>query len=750
MSASSAQAVSSRPASSELKRGVRALGLMLFGVLLALSAAAFSNVFRVSDLALPIVVAGLGSCATLTAIDRLFFVSCPVVVPLVGSVMVGLLVTALVVDHSLDVGLVLRGAQNGWADILSSGLPVAAKPEYLVVPALITWCAGVVGAAILLRTKACFWPLAPPVAVVAVATLLGLDAVDWPAWARVTWLMLAGALVLQRSDLALASGYSRSRASAGVGRGAVLVGAAVGLTLLVGATTALVPRGDPTQLRNGWTTSSLIDASLSPLGLVTRAALEASTPQGQRPVLTVQTDVGVVNPRLVVAVLDTFDGATWSTSGVFRAAGGALPGSRPGRLAEQQRVRQNIELLDGLGPWLPALENPIGLRAPLSLEPQVDRSSGMLARAAKAGSGGSYVVTSEVPTVPIERLIGGGAPGAVLAGDPAVSRPAEVSPELVELAAGISGPGPNPFAQLSRLIGFFTNVPVFYGVPAGFRYDPTQGRGTSLGALEAFILKDRVGSTEQFAAAFVLMARLMNFPSRVVVGYAPGVTIKPNVETAILASSLRAWPAVFIRDAGWVSFPIDVGESGGVALADPVAQQNVTELVTSPQAEPGKAEVPPVLEPADRGRTPWWMSAVFAAIFLLVFGAVVVLGLAVARRIHRLVRRRTPDPTRRVELAWEETVGLAMRLDLGPVFSFSSGELASVLGARFGTTAGQDAAKLGDLLDHAVHSTETTTATDGERAWDLEGRVRGACLEAVPWRRRAVLDIVPRSAAPVD
>lgn len=76
------------------------------------------------------------------------------------------------------------------------------------------------------------------------------------------------------------------------------------------------------------------------------------------------------------------------------------------------------------------------------------------------------------------------------------------------------------------------------------------GHGSA--ALERF-LEDRIGYCEQFAAAFVAMARSQGVPSRVAVGYTPGIQRQPGLYS-VQGRHAHAWPEVWFDGLGWVPF----------------------------------------------------------------------------------------------------------------------------------------------------------------------------------------------------
>lgn len=83
-----------------------------------------------------------------------------------------------------------------------------------------------------------------------------------------------------------------------------------------------------------------------------------------------------------------------------------------------------------------------------------------------------------------------------------------------------------------------------------YSLDIPPGHGSA--ALERF-LEDRVGYCEQFAAAFVAMARSQGVPSRVAVGFTPGVQRQSGVYV-VQGRHAHAWPEVWFDGLGWVPF----------------------------------------------------------------------------------------------------------------------------------------------------------------------------------------------------
>ncbi len=95
-----------------------------------------------------------------------------------------------------------------------------------------------------------------------------------------------------------------------------------------------------------------------------------------------------------------------------------------------------------------------------------------------------------------------------------------------------------------------------------FEYSLDTVEGNSDDALAEF-LADRSGYCEQFAATMALMARTIDIPSRVVVGFTPGEEIEEGI-WLVTAHDAHAWPEIWFEDVGWVRFePTPGGGDGG-------------------------------------------------------------------------------------------------------------------------------------------------------------------------------------------
>ncbi len=123
-------------------------------------------------------------------------------------------------------------------------------------------------------------------------------------------------------------------------------------------------------------------------------------------------------------------------------------------------------------------------------------------------------------------------------------------PDLVsDLAVGVTDGAASKFEQAQALQRWFREV-------GGFTYDLDEADdGNGVDELEAFLDADggRTGYCEQFAAAMAVMARVLDIPARVAVGFLEPDQVGPGTYE-YSAHDLHAWPELYFEGAGWVLF----------------------------------------------------------------------------------------------------------------------------------------------------------------------------------------------------
>ncbi|HJR44012.1 MAG TPA: DUF3488 and transglutaminase-like domain-containing protein [Actinomycetota bacterium] len=79
--------------------------------------------------------------------------------------------------------------------------------------------------------------------------------------------------------------------------------------------------------------------------------------------------------------------------------------------------------------------------------------------------------------------------------------------------------------------------------------------GASSDYLDRFLFDTQIGYCQQFATAFAILARELEIPTRVVVGFLPGQTDTATPDQySVTGTDTHAWPEVFFQGYGWVPF----------------------------------------------------------------------------------------------------------------------------------------------------------------------------------------------------
>ena len=166
-------------------------------------------------------------------------------------------------------------------------------------------------------------------------------------------------------------------------------------------------------------------------------------------------------------------------------------------------------------------------------------------------------------------------------------------------------------------------------------------------------LTDRTGYCVQFATAMTVMARAVELPTRIAVGFLPGERTEPGSNVyEVTGRQAHAWPEIWFAGYGWVRFePTPPVQTGALpTYADPFfpsdgvppLPQNVPSMAVTDPGDSGPSQSAAVTdttrEQPDR-QVPWWAITVLC---LLAVGGV-VLVLARRRTHHHVPKRVTPE-----------------------------------------------------------------------------------------------------------
>ncbi|WP_432458096.1 transglutaminaseTgpA domain-containing protein [Cellulomonas iranensis] len=218
--------------------------------------------------------------------------------------------------------------------------------------------------------------------------------------------------------------------------------------------------------------------------------------------------------------------------------------------------------------------------------------------------------------------------------------------DIAALAAELTADAQGPYEQALALQTWLRSI-------ANFTYDTRVPPARSSDAVWDF-LEDRRGYCVQFATAMAIMARTLDIPSRVGVGFLPGERNRDG-EYVVTGRLAHAWPELYFDGQGWVRFePTPASQTGPPPVwADPFAATTATDQVPEDDldaVEPGAApSAAPTAQPStppssvDDASTPWVPVAVGTAV-----GTVLLLGAGALVLVARRRRASAASP----EHAW--------------------------------------------------------------------------------------------------
>ncbi|MFD2399783.1 transglutaminase domain-containing protein [Prauserella oleivorans] len=180
--------------------------------------------------------------------------------------------------------------------------------------------------------------------------------------------------------------------------------------------------------------------------------------------------------------------------------------------------------------------------------------------------------------------------------------------------------------------------------------------GHSWPQLSEFLLESKRGTSEQFAAAYVALARIKGIPARLVVGFRAPADRRPGERYTVRNEHVLAWPEVAVEGVGWV--PLDPSGTATAAGSGPArGLAAATEEVRATLPPPDQLRDAPVApEPvaASSGSGGDWSFPFLVLLAVPVGGALVwVAGVPLVTALRARRRRRRPGAGAVIG-AWEE------------------------------------------------------------------------------------------------
>lgn len=331
---------------------------------------------------------------------------------------------------------------------------------------------------------------------------------------------------------------------------------------------------------------------------------------------------------------------------------GSLPAPE-GASAGRPRFTVDVTIGDFNAEWLPLPYAPTAFQAsgdwrhdPVSLS--VLAAGAQQKRATNGLSYSATVVDVNPSAAELAKAVAGRPRDVEVTG----ALPAGFPEQIVQLARDVTAEGDTDGERAVLLQDWLRS--------SVFTYSTEPAPGSGFEALTGFLLVDRTGYCEQFAASMAVMARALGIPARVAIGFLPGRKVGEQWQVNI--RDMHTWPELYFAGLGWVSFE----PTPGVATAPRYTGATVDDPAASPSPSPTPTDSTASAEPSDEpSEAPldedqseqaapldlWWLA--------WLGGGLAVLALAAAPTLIRSARRRRRlaahgPPRQAVGAAWDE------------------------------------------------------------------------------------------------
>ncbi|MFF4052232.1 DUF3488 and DUF4129 domain-containing transglutaminase family protein [Streptomyces chartreusis] len=266
-----------------------------------------------------------------------------------------------------------------------------------------------------------------------------------------------------------------------------------------------------------------------------------------REVLSLKTNsADVSNLYLRIVSLDDFDGTTWQPS---KRSIEAVPDKLPtpfglGADVKRAEVETTVSAADWYAQnWLPMPYPPSAVDIsgnwryePLGMTVVGDRR--------QTTRGATYTVRSLDVQPTADQLAGAPEPPAALKRE-FTKLPDSLPGVVGRTARKVTDGATSHYEQAVKLQEYFS-------LTGGFQYDTDVKVGSGPEAIARF-LRDKEGFCVHFSFAMAAMARSLDIPARVAVGFAPG-TPQGDGSVSVGLRDAHAWPELYFEGVGWTRF----------------------------------------------------------------------------------------------------------------------------------------------------------------------------------------------------
>lgn len=555
----------------------------------------------------------------------------------------GLLAAAVVVA-TVVVGLLTGAATSelltapftGVKRLLTAEWPSPLDPRIIVA---IAFMLGVVTAAAVELAGRPQFHLAPLTAVIIGFT--GAMAISAPVHPTLATSLALGVLALLLMMLRPGDDSRARVRTLGGDRPLLLVVAAIGVaTVLVAGAIAWSDRADPRETSAAEATAALLDPVEE-----TVALRQADPPVDLFRVTDRSTLIGPALPaRWRLQALSVYDGQRWTPGITVRPIGTTLGLGTASPPDVAPPIEFDVELLSDDIDLVPLPGQPLSVDtgSPAGVETDLDRTVVRLSEPPRPGL--TIRAAADV----------GPSPAAARVATVATRQVDEISRGFTRTATELAGSG----TLLEQLHSIESQMHDKWLLDSN-----APGSGQQLKLIQHFVDDTKRGTAEQFATAFVLMARSLGVDARIATGF----VVPPDELSAPLdlrSTSAAVWPEVKLVDQGWLPFdPVPAEETSDAESPPPPPAAQSPAAVQPPIPPPTeRAGEEPTATPAEQpGTGEWdavrtWLARGSIVAGLAVLPILVGVGsIVVVKWARRRRRLRADDPARRITGAWANT-----------------------------------------------------------------------------------------------
>ena len=324
--------------------------------------------------------------------------------------------------------------------------------------------------------------------------------------------------------------------------------------------------------------------------------------------------------------------------------------------------------------------------------------------------------------------------------------PLEEVTSVAEEWAGGSDSDFERFQHLSRSVkmdGFYSN-----GLEDSFASLSGHGASRLMAMLEDVGFDEdspdaqpegRIGDEEQYAVLTAVLARSIDIPARVVMGFEVPEGQEGSVE--ITGEHVTAWVEVAFEDIGWVRFDPVPDEDDEPTEPEPDEVEKPLPQVAQPPPPPAEPPSPPPGamsegnededEPLEDGIS-WavYLGLGAAPVLLLALAILAVIGAKALRRSRRRTRGALPV---RIDGGWQEILDLMTDAGRAPDPVRTRAETAALLEADI---PAMGALTLAGRADRAVFGPDDLPEGVVDEYWRHVMAARRTMSAAMPWHKR--------------